>query len=64
MTRRVKVSRISRSRRAFRLLEDLGTEPKVFYLKEGEWDEDSEAIAQKYNRIIEPMTRAGTAIFG
>ena len=33
------VSRISKSRRAFRLLEDLGTEPKVFYLKEGEWDD-------------------------
>jgi molybdopterin-containing oxidoreductase family iron-sulfur binding subunit len=32
-----KVSRLSKSRRAFRLLEDLGTEPKVFYLKEGEW---------------------------
>ena len=26
-----------RSQRAFRLQEDLGTEPKVFYLKEGEW---------------------------
>ena len=33
------VSRLSKSRRAFRLMEDLGTEPKVFYLKEGEWDE-------------------------
>ena len=32
-----KVSRLSKSRRAFRLLEDLGTEPKVYYLKEGEW---------------------------
>ncbi len=31
------VSRLSKSRRAFRLLEELGTEPKVFYLKEGEW---------------------------
>ncbi len=30
------VSRLSRSPRAFRLLEDLGTEPKVFYLREGE----------------------------
>ena len=30
------VSRHSRSTRAFRLLEELGTEPKVFYLKEGE----------------------------
>jgi molybdopterin-containing oxidoreductase family iron-sulfur binding subunit len=29
-----KLSRISRS---FRLLEDLGTEPKVYYLLEGEW---------------------------
>jgi molybdopterin-containing oxidoreductase family iron-sulfur binding subunit len=31
------VSRLSKSKRAFRLMEDLGTEPKVFYLKEGEW---------------------------
>jgi len=31
------VSRLSKSRRAFRLMEELGTEPKVFYLKEGEW---------------------------
>ena len=34
-----RVSRLSRSRRVFRLLEDLGTEPKVFYLREGEWDD-------------------------
>lgn len=33
------VYRLSRSKRAFRLLEDLGTEPKVFYLKEGEWSD-------------------------
>ncbi len=33
------VSRLSKSRRAFRLLEEMGTEPKVYYLKEGEWDE-------------------------
>jgi Fe-S-cluster-containing dehydrogenase component len=32
-----RVSRLSKSRRAFRLQEELGTEPKVFYLKEGEW---------------------------
>jgi Fe-S-cluster-containing dehydrogenase component len=31
------VSRLSKSRRVFRMLEDLGTEPKVYYLKEGEW---------------------------
>jgi Fe-S-cluster-containing dehydrogenase component len=31
------VSRLSKSRRVFRLMEDLGTEPKVYYLKEGEW---------------------------
>lgn len=30
------VAKLSRSARAFRLLEELGTEPKVFYLKEGE----------------------------
>lgn len=31
------VSLLSKSSRAFRLLEELGTEPKVFYLTEGEW---------------------------
>lgn len=31
------VSRLSQSARSFRLLEDLGTEPKVIYLAEGEW---------------------------
>jgi len=30
------VARMTRSPRAFRLLEDLGTEPKVIYLREGE----------------------------
>ncbi len=30
------VSQLSKSTRAFRLLEELGTEPKVIYLKEGE----------------------------
>jgi molybdopterin-containing oxidoreductase family iron-sulfur binding subunit len=30
------VSRLVHSPRAFRLLEDLGTEPRVFYLREGE----------------------------
>jgi molybdopterin-containing oxidoreductase family iron-sulfur binding subunit len=30
------VARLSRSPRAFRLLEDLGTEPKVYYLREGQ----------------------------
>ncbi len=34
------VSKLSRSRRAFRLLEELGTEPKVYYLKEGAWNEE------------------------
>jgi len=34
-----RVSKLSRSPRAFRLQEELGTEPKVFYLKEGEWDD-------------------------
>jgi len=29
------VSTLSRERRAFRLMEDLGTEPKVYYLSEG-----------------------------
>ena len=31
------VHKLSRSSRAFRMLEELGTEPKVIYLKEGEW---------------------------
>lgn len=31
------VFRLVQSSRAFRLLEELGTEPKVFYLTEGEW---------------------------
>jgi molybdopterin-containing oxidoreductase family iron-sulfur binding subunit len=30
------VSKLARSKRAFRLMEDLGTEPKVYYLREGE----------------------------
>jgi molybdopterin-containing oxidoreductase family iron-sulfur binding subunit len=29
------VSQLARGTRAFRLLEDLGTEPKVYYLREG-----------------------------
>jgi len=29
------VAKLARSKRAFRLLEDLGTEPKVYYLREG-----------------------------
>ncbi len=33
--RESEVSKKSRSKRAYRLLEDLGTEPKVFYLREG-----------------------------
>lgn len=31
------VARLAASSRAFRLLEDLGTDPKVIYLTEGEW---------------------------
>jgi molybdopterin-containing oxidoreductase family iron-sulfur binding subunit len=31
------VSHLAKSTRAFRLLEELGTEPKVYYLSEGEW---------------------------
>jgi Fe-S-cluster-containing dehydrogenase component len=34
-----RVSRLSKSRRAYRLMEELGTQPKVFYLKEGEWND-------------------------
>ena len=32
------VSQLARSRRAFKLQEDLGTHPKVIYLSEEEWD--------------------------
>ena len=32
-----KVTELARSARAFRLLEDLGTQPRVIYLREGEW---------------------------
>jgi molybdopterin-containing oxidoreductase family iron-sulfur binding subunit len=31
------VARLSESPRAFRLLEELGTRPKVIYLSRGEW---------------------------
>jgi len=34
---RSEVARLSESPRAFRLLEELGTEPKVVYLSKGEW---------------------------
>jgi molybdopterin-containing oxidoreductase family iron-sulfur binding subunit len=30
------VAKLAHSRRAFKLLEDLGTEPKVIYLREGD----------------------------
>jgi Fe-S-cluster-containing dehydrogenase component len=33
------VSKLARSRRAFRLMENLGTEPSVIYLTERTWDE-------------------------
>jgi molybdopterin-containing oxidoreductase family iron-sulfur binding subunit len=35
---RSRVSALVKSPRAFRLQEDLGTEPKVYYLREGEWN--------------------------
>ncbi|MBI4216605.1 MAG: 4Fe-4S dicluster domain-containing protein [Chloroflexi bacterium] len=45
------VSRLAHSGRAFRLMEDLGTEPKVYYLASGEWDvfkhPDEEAISRR-----------------
>jgi molybdopterin-containing oxidoreductase family iron-sulfur binding subunit len=34
---RSEVSRLSQSPRAFHLMEELGTEPKVIYLSKGEW---------------------------
>lgn len=34
---KTEVARLAKSTRAFRALDDLGTEPKVIYLKEGEW---------------------------
>jgi molybdopterin-containing oxidoreductase family iron-sulfur binding subunit len=33
-----RVASLSRDRRAFRLREDLGTQPNVYYLNEGDWD--------------------------
>jgi Fe-S-cluster-containing dehydrogenase component len=35
------VSVLSRSRRAYRLLEELGTKPKVIFLAQGEWNGDT-----------------------
>ena len=35
------VSRLSRSPRAYRLQEELGTEPKVYYLRPGQWEKES-----------------------
>ena len=32
-----RVASLAENARAFRVLEDLGTEPKVYYLREGEW---------------------------
>jgi len=37
--RESEVTRQSESPRAFRLLEDVGTRPKVFYLREAKWQE-------------------------
>jgi Fe-S-cluster-containing dehydrogenase component len=37
---RSRVFRLSRSRRAFRLLEEMATNPKVYYLKEGAWNDE------------------------
>ena len=37
--RESEVKRLSESPRAFRLLEELGTHPKVFYLREAKWQE-------------------------
>jgi Fe-S-cluster-containing dehydrogenase component len=37
-----RVTALSRSRRAMRLEEELGTEPKVFYLVQGAWDVTNE----------------------
>lgn len=33
-----RVAALAKSPRAFRVQEELGTEPKVYYLREGEWD--------------------------
>jgi len=32
------VAQLAGSSRAYKLLDELGTEPKVLYLKEGEWN--------------------------
>lgn len=36
---KTEVATLARSGRAFRVMDDLGTEPNVYYLKEGEWSE-------------------------
>ena len=35
-----RVSKRARSRRAFHLMEELGTKPSVVYLREDEWSEE------------------------
>lgn len=41
------VYHLARSSRAFQLLPELGTAPKVYYLKEGAWDEMQELMRRK-----------------
>jgi Fe-S-cluster-containing dehydrogenase component len=48
-----RVSRLSRSNRAFKLLEDLGTQPRVVYLKNSSWDDTSLSAPKGEN---EPAT--------
>ncbi|RLB42444.1 MAG: 4Fe-4S dicluster domain-containing protein [Deltaproteobacteria bacterium] len=52
-----KVSKLAKSPRAFRLLERLGTEPKVYYLSSKEW---VRKLADNYRpEELQPVTKAG-----
>jgi Fe-S-cluster-containing dehydrogenase component len=42
-----RVSRLSRSKRHFGLLEELGTQPRVVYLKNDSWDDDTSLSVPK-----------------
>jgi Fe-S-cluster-containing dehydrogenase component len=42
-----RVSRLSRSNRHFGLLEELGTQPRVVYLKKDSWDDDTRPSAPR-----------------
>ena len=59
-------SRLAEGPRAFRLLEELGTRPKVIYLSKGEWVEESERRAEaglgEDAHLLLPMSRTGPSL--